>query len=485
MKTRKATYDDCARIGRNPPLVLCQHPDIISTGWGCKIEGGRITSKVAVWVCVRKKYPAKELPVSRLIPKEITLELDGQLVRVPLDVVELPEVKLGQGPFCDARDDMVRPVAGGYACAPEYAEGSGTIGTKVWATDVQKDAIFSCAHVLTDAFNPNASVIILQPPGWEDKEAVIGHVDRIGPIYAENVNPWDCGRALLLVEGQRWLPCGYYLKEYADFGWVNSQMANLPDHKVPCFVDGAGSCTVSGFGFAFANVVVTPVRGYQASLMFGPVLVTTPLATRGDSGAILFYADNPNITGKLGIGYAHSAALVNGITVSVHLDLALAFKQLFLEPPRPDPGEATTGPGSCAILDAEFLNPEERGTLYHLHRLVGGTGEFGRKMLKFTSALNTEAVKIHLAQREDIYHYVVGNLVTLARGAKKITEKDARTALNLLQDVFKLRDEPKLLEASEEMMHFVKASVGFDLKRLLQAIRERNIPEKMQREFEK
>jgi len=172
------------RILRRHERKLLSMENVVGTGLGYKIIGGRITNEPAIIILVKEKKPERELSRSQILPKK--------LEDVMTDVIEVGEVR-----FLEARTQKLRPAMPGMSIG-HYKVTAGTFGAVVKDEVTGDLLILSNNHVMANATNgrDGRAAIgdpILQPgpyDGGGDGD-VIAHLYRFVPVE-RNLSPSQC-----------------------------------------------------------------------------------------------------------------------------------------------------------------------------------------------------------------------------------------------------------------------------------------------------
>jgi hypothetical protein len=151
---------------------LMNRPNVIATGIGYKVTGGKRTDRLSIVCSVVKKVSAASLRATDLVPQEV----EG----VPTDVVATGPVSVFQD-----RTGRERPAPGGISIAHERVS-AGTLGCLV--KKAGEIYILSNNHVIANSNDAEQGDAILQPgtaDGGDPDEDAIAALSDFVPIYFE------------------------------------------------------------------------------------------------------------------------------------------------------------------------------------------------------------------------------------------------------------------------------------------------------------
>lgn len=312
------TIEQVAHAKEAHKRLILEKPNVVGVGIGYKQTGQRVTSELSVVALVRRKVPRAGLRPPALVPDEVG--------GVATDVVEVGDLRPMQ-----ARTARFRPAPGGVSIG-HYLVTAGTFGCVVRDRSSGKRLILSNNHVLADSNNARPGDVILQPgtiDGGREPADIIGHLERFVPIRFTS-EPGRCAvaRAVVCVGNAvaRLLGSRHRLQTYR----YDPHASNLVDAAVARPLDDAlirddilevgpvrgtasarlampvcKSGRATGFTTGQVTVLETTVRvgyGPGRSATFENQIVTTPMSSPGDSGALLVDRTSPLALGLLFAG---------------------------------------------------------------------------------------------------------------------------------------------------------------------------------------
>ncbi len=312
------TIEQVAQAKEAHKRLILEKPNVVGVGVGYKQAGQRVTSELSVVALVRRKVPRAGLDPMDLVP--------AQVGGVATDVVEVGDLRPMQ-----ARTSRFRPAPGGVSIG-HFQVTAGTLGCVVRDRASGRRLILSNNHVLANSNDANPGDAILQPgsiDGGREPADVIAHLERFVPIRFSS-EPGRCAAARAVVwlgnAIARLLGSHHRLETY----WYDPLASNLIDAAVARPMEdvlvsddilevGRVSGTVgarlgmtvrksgrsTGFTTGMVTVVETTVSvgyGPGRSATFERQIVTSPMSSPGDSGALLVEGSSPRAVGLLFAG---------------------------------------------------------------------------------------------------------------------------------------------------------------------------------------
>ncbi len=314
---------------------LMGRANVVGVGVGYKESGGRRTDKKALVVLVSRKVHAKRLARRDKVPKTLS--------SVETDVIEVGELKLLL-PALDEepesilesndRTSRVRPAMPGISVG-HYQITAGTFGALVYDADTRAPMILSNNHVLaniTDGSDGRAKVgdPVYQPGKYDGgtEADTIAHLERFAPITRETAEatcPIAQGAARAGNFFLRRVFPSHELKFIRKSGGenlVDAAVAALinPEDAIGDILEiGPVGGTVeavpglkimksgrtSGVSTGEVQVLGASVRvglGDVGSAVFSDQIVTTAIASPGDSGSLVVTQDGHKAIGMLSAG---------------------------------------------------------------------------------------------------------------------------------------------------------------------------------------
>jgi hypothetical protein len=141
---------DARAILREAKETLLQKPNVVATGIGYKVTGGKATGDLSLICSVATKQAQKQLKPKDLIPKEVS--------GIPTDVLPTGVIRALDRP------GRHRPALGGHSIG-HYNITAGTLGCLVKRND--EVFILSNNHVLANSNNAEKGDDILQPGPYD------------------------------------------------------------------------------------------------------------------------------------------------------------------------------------------------------------------------------------------------------------------------------------------------------------------------------
>ena len=190
-----ATHDVVKRALKAWHCKLCEKSNVVGTGLGERISGGKQTGETCVLVLVEKKVPLTDLERQDIIPAG--LAVGSQMVRT--DVVEIGKIVARGIPEGTSIPNSIhtnrhRPCPPGVSIG-HFAITAGTFGCVVKDKDTGERLILSNNHVLANSNEGAEGDEILQPgpyDGGAPEIDKIGTLLRFVPIdFGSGVTP-DC-----------------------------------------------------------------------------------------------------------------------------------------------------------------------------------------------------------------------------------------------------------------------------------------------------
>jgi hypothetical protein len=157
---------------------LFQRSNVVATGIGYKVSGGKMTSELSIICSVTKKFAAAELPIRDLVPATV----DG----IPTDVVETGVIRALQ-----STTDKHRPAPGGVSIGHRDIT-AGTLGCLVRKNG--ENLILSNNHVLANSNQAEIGDPILQPGPYDGGSYPADHIADLTDFIPINIIglPSDC-----------------------------------------------------------------------------------------------------------------------------------------------------------------------------------------------------------------------------------------------------------------------------------------------------
>jgi hypothetical protein len=263
-----------------PALLRCEN--VVGVGVGRRICAGRDTGEPCLTVFVTKKVALDAVPAESRIPRTIK--------HCTTDVVVIGEVRGdGEPPGLEppeARSDQrARPARGG-ASLGHYRAAGGTLGTAVIEQDAypgipERYYVLSTNRVLADCNTGEIGDPVLQPrfaDGGRDPADVIGRLSRFVPLRFDGEVNW-VDAALAEV---------HFGDVDRSVAWIGHAREALTKVRIGQLVKKTGRGTHFTSGSVRAVNVVLKVRYGSREALFARQIVTTPLSSPADSGALLF-----------------------------------------------------------------------------------------------------------------------------------------------------------------------------------------------------
>jgi hypothetical protein len=319
---------------------LMAKPNVIGVGAGLKEINGQHIDQLSIVTLVTQKQPENELTLQERVP--------GMLDGIPTDVVEVGEVRalaqmwqaanaaggLGYGDrSLNGRARRLRPAPPGVSIGHASVT-SGTFGCVVRDRKFGTRLILSNNHVLADCNAARSGDAILQPGpsgGGMPGADTLGFLVRFCPLRfvgepeaAASANAWLRFRRWLarLFRNQEWqaelakpapaagnnlvdaavarpVNQADILDEILEIGIIQGSMLPLPGMTV------RKSGRSTGLSEGMVTVVDTTMTvnyGVGRTAIFDHQVLTTPMSSYGDSGALLVKADAPLALGLLFAG---------------------------------------------------------------------------------------------------------------------------------------------------------------------------------------
>lgn len=317
------------KVLKRNSVQLLDLPNVVGVGKGRKMVRGEATQDHSVVVLVSKKVPLENLTRSDLVPKNIGT--------FSTDVIEIGDIR-----FLN-RTKFIRPAPPGVSIG-HYQISAGTFGAVVRDRNSKELLILSNNHVLansTDGNDGRALIgdAILQPGPHDGgkQDQLIGHLHRFMPLSRE-YSTSSCPQAASLEKFgnlclqtlrpnyrmvlQRQSPQGNLvdaaLARPINPKVITSQIMDIGSVKgvreaqVGMKLKKSGRS--SGLNSAEVQVISTLIRvalSSQESVIFDDQIITGPMASPGDSGALVL--DNDNYAVGLLFAGSDSASVVNRI----------------------------------------------------------------------------------------------------------------------------------------------------------------------------
>ncbi len=333
------TIEQAAQAKEAHKGLILQKPNVVGVGVGYKQAGQRVTSELSVVALVRRKVPRAGLAPPDLVPERVG--------GVATDVIEVGDLRPMQG-----RTARVRPASGGVSIG-HFQVTAGTLGCVVHDRSSGKRLILSNNHVLANSNDAHPGDAILQPgsiDGGREPGDVLAHLERFVPIRFTS-EPGRCAVARAVVSAgnaiARLLGSRHRLETY----WYDPQASNEVDAAIARPLDdslvsdeilevgrvsGPGAARLgmtvrksgrsTGFTTGLVTVVETTVSvgyGPGRSATFERQIVTSPMSSPGDSGALLVDGASPLAVGLLFAGseqatlYCPIQAVLEALDVSL------------------------------------------------------------------------------------------------------------------------------------------------------------------------
>lgn len=257
---------------------LLARPNVVATGVGRKISGGKPTDTLSVVCSVAHKLPASQLSAADRVPDEV----EG----VVTDVVETGRIRALQG-----HTGRHRPAPGGVSIGHREIT-AGTLGCLVKKGG--ESFILSNNHVLANSNNATPGDAVLQPgpfDGGTDPADRIASLSRFIPITFDPPVPRAFHRNLVdaaVAEGEF-----HDLKR--EIHWVGHLRGWRPRAQVAVgtLLQKTGRTTNYTTGRITAvNATVDVNYGGGRVARFRDQIITTPMSAGGDSGSLV--ADREN-----------------------------------------------------------------------------------------------------------------------------------------------------------------------------------------------
>ncbi len=288
--------------------------NVVGVGWGHREVGNIMTDEPCMVVLVREKKDHSVLPREQIVPRSL-----GNVVT---DVVEVGDLKFLTGG--NQRHSRLRPAPGGVSVG-HIDVSAGTLGGIVRDRGTGRYLILSNNHVLaniTDGRDGRAAVgdPILQPGAHDGGKSddVIGHLSKFVPLYRQDEVP-TCPLARR-VEAVLGGIVSAIMPRYrltikrltGQTNLVDAAVATIPEDDLvsPEILDighvqgtarAEPGMDVQKSGRT-SGITTGRIRAVGATLevhmgdagvsLFRDQIVTTPMASPGDSGSLLLSHDN-------------------------------------------------------------------------------------------------------------------------------------------------------------------------------------------------
>ena len=273
--------------------------NVIGAGYGVKWINGEPTGEPALLVFVTKKFAKAELRSADLVPGTIgQMQTDVVAVGEPFAGIELEMSDRAAAALSASR----RPVLGGYSVGHVDVT-AGTIGTCVY--DIagtpgnpvgipEHFYILSANHVLANRNEAHPGDPVLQPgpfDGGKEPEDRIALLSRFVPITFDPPTPLALHRNLIdaaIAEA----PFDQLSREIC---WLGHLVGWHPRSKVDVglVVQKCGRTTQYSTGRIIAIGATIDVNfGGNTKARFLDQIITTPMSTGGDSGAVIATLEN-------------------------------------------------------------------------------------------------------------------------------------------------------------------------------------------------
>lgn len=266
-------------------------PQVIGVGYGFKEVKGVKTDQEAIIVLVNKKLPPEQLADHELVPKNV-----NSMVTDVIEVGELKALEVEMLEPLQSRTEKVRPAPPGVSIG-HYLITAGTFGAVVYDNSSVQPMILSNNHVLANATNGNdqrASINdrIYQPGSFDFVHVDLGYADRqyiiaclkrfVNLADYPAINVVDCAIGEPL-ENSMIIPD---ILEIGLVQGVTTPVLNMEVKK---------SGRTSGLTFGQITVLDAMVDvqyGPGRILRFDHQIITTNMASPGDSGSLLLDDNN-------------------------------------------------------------------------------------------------------------------------------------------------------------------------------------------------
>jgi len=242
---------------------ILSYPNVVGVATGYKVKSGRVVPELCMQILVKKKIPETHLVESEIIPKE----LDG----IKTDVIATGKIE------ALTYKSRYRPAFPGCSIG-HYNITAGTFGCIVQDKKDHDYLILSNNHVLANSNNANIGDLILQPGRYDggSRRDAIAKLKKFIPLVS-----------------------GYNLVDAAvakpfDMKYIKANIAKI---GVPTGVKEAvyglqvqktGRTTQYTMGRILStNATVIVGYGPGVSYLFKNQIITTRMASGGDSGSLL------------------------------------------------------------------------------------------------------------------------------------------------------------------------------------------------------
>lgn len=314
-------YSEISKIKAKERKSLFSKKNVVGVGIGDKIIAGKHTGETCITVFVSKKLNSEKIKSSDLVPSTIenyktdVVEV-GNIVAIGAE--EKQESEINDGPLTG----RIRPVIGGYSIGHVDIT-AGTMATVV--TDNPQNTkfyILSNNHVLANSNNAKIGDSILQPgssDGGKSPEDSVAKLSRFVPI--EFIDSTDDSTDD---------PVNYVDAAIAEgsLTTINSRVYRIGNvkrigpAKVGSRVQKSGRTTNYTKGDVTHIDVDLKVNFPGRVAYFEKQILTTPMSEPGDSGSLLFDANN----NAIGLLFAGS----DQVTVYNHIDLVCKYLKIQL-----------------------------------------------------------------------------------------------------------------------------------------------------------
>ncbi len=322
-------FDEVKQAKTLNQQAILSKPNVVGVGVGFRTSGKQASAELSLVVLVRQKLPLAGLDPDQVVPK------DFQGIRTDL-------IEVGDLHALSARTDRWRPAPGGISIG-HYMVSAGTFGGVVWDPTTGERLLLSNNHVLANRNQAQKGDPILQPgaaDGGTLEKDILARLERFYPIRFTQA-PATCSiaqcyakmgnflarlmgshhrlqafqaepGALNLVDAALARPVenSAVLDEILELGEISGvEQAQL---GMPVRKSGRSTALTSG-EIIVVEATVTIGYGSGLSAVFEQQIVTSPMSTNGDSGALLVKPSASNHAVGLLFGGSEKASIFNPI----------------------------------------------------------------------------------------------------------------------------------------------------------------------------
>lgn len=286
---------------------ILRNPDVLGYAVGTRYRGGERTEEPALIVYVRpgrKRTDPRKLPRHRRIPERIRLQVEGETVWLPVDLVETQPGR-PQAPASGSAADRTLSVG------PGEGDRTGTVGWIDHTSRASKDVVFCTAlHVLLSMTDSRLQGTIRKTYRFQfpDFEHAVSPSVRDGGGATDGAVGW-------LLHGERSNVLDVGVVQVSDRSWLEGVVRSLGTVGPPRALDPvethSGSPVQVTLRGRSSGEVTGRVLEYPAHFVFAYEdrevqllgLIATDIATReGDSGALLLDSERRALGMLVGLG---------------------------------------------------------------------------------------------------------------------------------------------------------------------------------------